>query len=544
MSAPAATAAIRSAAAKKSVVATAIGALALLSYFQFPGHTWLQQDSQIYAPILEHQFDASVLRNDIVVQHPHVAFTLYDEAALFLRGISGQSFHSVLAFQQIATRALGIWGLYLMAATLGLSAGTAIAALTALTVAAICSLGAAVAGPAVLTFEYEPTPRAFAVPLLLLAIGLTAHRRYSWAAAAAAGAFIYHAPTTWPFLTLFVPLACWRKQWRALGILAIAAATLLITAHGQDPQTLFGVLTPLQEQLQRMRAAYVWVLLWPAALAVHWSIVGACAVAAFWRLRRELPRDFAVFALGLPVLGVLSVPVSWLLLDQWKWAIVPQVQPMRALLFTALFMQLLTACAGVRAAAERRWLTAFGWLAAAYLLPLQADITKGWSIQRSAVLIALALFTAGLGGKAPRFAPAAVLAAFFAIPILGGVVNYPKLHTPALTGLGNWARSSTSLDAVFLFPETGHGLEPGIFRAEALRAIYVDWKGGGQVNYRKDFATEWWFRWQQTMQGFHAADMPGYGALGIRFVVLPAKDRLPQAPIFQNAGFVVYELMR
>src|SRR5580700_614170 len=113
------------AAAMRPAAAAAIGALALLTYFQFPGHTWLQQDSQIYAPILEHQFDAQALRNDLVVQHPHVAFTLYDEAALFLRGISGQSFHIVLAFQQIATRALGIWGLYLMAAALGLSTGPA-----------------------------------------------------------------------------------------------------------------------------------------------------------------------------------------------------------------------------------------------------------------------------------------------------------------------------------------------------------------------------------------------------------------------------------
>ena len=30
----------------------AIAALALLTFFQFPGHTWLQQDTQIYAPVL------------------------------------------------------------------------------------------------------------------------------------------------------------------------------------------------------------------------------------------------------------------------------------------------------------------------------------------------------------------------------------------------------------------------------------------------------------------------------------------------------------
>src|SRR6266568_4542384 len=116
-------------------------ALALLTFFQFPGHTWLQQDSQIYVPILEHLRDPRVLRNDLLVQHPHVAFTLYDETALALRAVSGVGFREVLAAQQIVTRALGIWGLLLMAQSLGLGwAG-------ALLVAAICSLGAAIAGP-------------------------------------------------------------------------------------------------------------------------------------------------------------------------------------------------------------------------------------------------------------------------------------------------------------------------------------------------------------------------------------------------------------
>ena len=68
--------------------AAASVALALLTFFQFPGHTWLQQDSQIYVPILEHQRDPAVLRNDILVQHPNVAFTLYDETALALSAVS------------------------------------------------------------------------------------------------------------------------------------------------------------------------------------------------------------------------------------------------------------------------------------------------------------------------------------------------------------------------------------------------------------------------------------------------------------------------
>ena len=61
----------------------------------------------------------------------------------------------------------------------------------------------------------------------------------------------------------------------------------------------------------------------------------------------------------------ITTDASWLLLDRWKLAIVPQVQPMRALLFTALLMQFLTACAGVRASLKRQRPEAFVWLAAA-----------------------------------------------------------------------------------------------------------------------------------------------------------------------------------
>src|SRR5262249_28228543 len=61
---------------KTCPAAAAIAVLALLSFYQFPGHTWLQQDSQIYVPILEHLRDPSVLGNDILVERPHVTFTL------------------------------------------------------------------------------------------------------------------------------------------------------------------------------------------------------------------------------------------------------------------------------------------------------------------------------------------------------------------------------------------------------------------------------------------------------------------------------------
>jgi hypothetical protein len=489
--------------------------LALLTFFQFPGHTWLQQDSQIYVPILEHERDSSLLRNDILVQHSHVAYTLYDEIAIALCRVTGLGFREVLAAQQIATRALGVWGLLMLAESLGLTF------LPAITVAAICSLGAVIAGPAVLTTEYEPTPRAFAVPLLVCAMGLAARNRYLAAGIAAAAAFLYHAPTTLPFLCGFALLAR-RARWTAYIPIAAAAAILLLTAHNQEHQRIFGLLPASQEFLQRTRAAYVFISTWPAATIVRHILIFTALAAACARLWRSMSAELRVFLLIVPALGLLSMPLSWLLLDQAKWAVIPQIQPMRALLFGTLAMQLMTAATG--ATVRTRLESAF-WFTLAFLPSISSPLS-----------LALGATTALLPA---RWTPIAALAAFFAIPTIGGVVNYPRLHTPELAQLSDWARANTPKDAVFLFPDSGRDLAPGIFRSESLRAVYVDWKGGGQVNYLRDFGDDWWFRWQQTVaRGFHAADMPCYSAFGISYVVL--RHRIDAQPVFENSSYFVY----
>src|SRR5271157_1604152 len=100
---------------KPAATAAVCLALALLTFFQFPGHTWLQQDTQIYVPILERLENPAVLRNEMLTIKPNVAYTLYDEAALALRAVTRLDFRLVLELEQIAARALGIWGLYLCA---------------------------------------------------------------------------------------------------------------------------------------------------------------------------------------------------------------------------------------------------------------------------------------------------------------------------------------------------------------------------------------------------------------------------------------------
>jgi len=306
--------------------AAAAVALALLTFFQFPGHTWLQQDSQIYVPVLEHQRDPSALRNDPLVSQSPVAFTLYDEAALALGRVSGLSFRDVLAAEQIAARAFGIWGLYLMATALGLATGSA------WVVTAVCSLGATIAGPSVLTFEYEPTPRALAIPLSFCAVGLAAHQRYLAAGMAAAAGFLYHPPSLLPFWATYVVLAMWpakseRRQAQLWGIAPLIAAVviLLATARGQPSILLLGRLTPGQEMLQRMRASYVWISMWPWPVLEHYAALTAVVAVAAARIWRQIPFELRVFVLGMAALGMVSMPASWLLLEGQKWALMPQL---------------------------------------------------------------------------------------------------------------------------------------------------------------------------------------------------------------------------
>jgi hypothetical protein len=533
-------------------IGAALLGIALLNFFQFPGHTWLQQDTQIYAPILEHIWNPAALRRDLVAAHPHVAFTLYDETAIALRKATGLEFRQVLQAAQFVSRVLGIWGVYLIASALGLSD------LLALMVTAVWSLGAFITGPAVLVFEYEPVPRGFAVPLLFLAIGLTARERFLGAGVAASVAFLMHPPTAVPFWAVYFALALWpsqrplmRRRLAALWILAAAVVVLLIAARHQmwTGAAFFSRLDPRQEELQRMRASYNYISMWWRQRIVHYLILYAATLVALWRLRKDMPPALRFFFAGLPSIAVASLAVSYVLLEKLHWSLMPEFQPTRALLFVTAMAMLLGGAAACKAVAGRRYAEAFVWLALTFLPP--ANMMIAWpSWNRLMVVVTLSLVTTAAiyivqsGWRWSKIAAAAIVLPFFLIPIWGKMENYPALRTPDLAELSAWARASTPQDAVFLFPDAGEDLQPGIFRAEALRAVYVDWKSGGQVNFFKDLGEEWWARWQRTMAPpFDPHDLGRYRGLGIDYIVLLAKDRLAgTAPDFQNASFVVYRL--
>ncbi len=538
--------------------------LTALSYLVFPGHTYLQQDSQIYVAILEHLHDPSVLAADPVATRHHLTFTIYDELALALRRLTGLDFETLLVADQLLHRAAGILGIYLVATALGLSRGPA------LLVAAAYALGATVAGPAVLTVEYEPKPRASALPMSLLAVGLIARGWYVAGGLAGSLAFLYHPPTVYPFWLVYFAIELWpsrpeEMKRRIEGILPLVAAlfVMMIASRLQpgwrDPDPFFGTIDVELEPLFKMRASYAWVSLWAGQRIGHYLILWGFAMLAFWRLRPVMPPALRFFAVGLPLVGMLSLPVTYLLLDRWKWALIAKVQPARALLFVTLMAVVLPMTAGLAAGVARRFGEAVAWCSVAFLPSLTSDVVAWFgpalmnavNLRRLALALGLGALAAGAALLAERKGllsrlvwAAALLAPFFLIPSVGQIVNYSEIDSPELEELIAWARANTSRDAVFAFPAAGRSLQPGLFRARALRAVYVDWKGGGQINMIKGFAEEWLKRWEEVMAWpVDEARLKIWAARGIDYVVVPAAQRLAgRKAEFENAAFVIYRL--
>jgi hypothetical protein len=91
-----------------------------------------------------------------------------------------------------------------------------------------------------------------------------------------------------------------------------------------------------------------------------------------------------------------------------------------------------------------------------------------------------------------------------------------------------------------VFPVAGKDRSQGWFRARALRPVYVDWKGGGQVNYLRDLGYEWWQRWQCVMQ--RPLTLDEYRRLGISYVVVRQPLDPPELLAFHNHAWRVYSV--
>jgi hypothetical protein len=302
------------------------------------------------------------------------AFSLYDEAALGLRRATGLGYREILLGMQLVFRALGLAGIFLIVSSFGLGTRMSLAA------TAMFALGATIWGPTVLTIEYEPIPRAFALPLILLAIGLEARGWPLAAGSAAAAAFLFHGTTTFPYWICCFLLVLWPaersvRRRRLLGLLPLAAVAAVLgalsLAQPGRAQPLFNLeaLPAWWEQVLRLRSTYVCLSMWAPRWYWHYAILAAVCAAGLWRLRRLANADLGFFLAGLPALGVLSLPFSYLMLEVGKSSLAPQLQPMRTILFVTAVASLLALAAGIRAAQSSRWAEAVAWLLVPAIVP-------------------------------------------------------------------------------------------------------------------------------------------------------------------------------
>jgi hypothetical protein len=480
------------------LVALAILAITLLEFHLFPGHSYLQSDSQIFVAMVERLARPAFLSRDFVATPPHLVFTGYDEITLLLHRITHQDFQSVLAWQQLACRAAAVIGIYLLASSAGLKD------FAALFVAALVNLGAALPGAAVSITEREPVPHAMAFSLCLLAVGLLATGKPLLSGLAGGVAMIYQPSTAalmWAAVAFTFIL---NRQLRPLlrPMLTILFVFLLLLANLAqlqpgviDSGAFFRRISPTWLSVLRERTPEVMVSTWSGKAIFFYLLVIAGGVLAGKRIWPSLNRQAKSMSAILVFGGLLSLPVSGILLEIYRWSLIPQSQPARGLLFTVALSLGAAAIAAMRALSSGRRMEAAGWCA-------------------------------------------------FALAIsIGSQTRTHDTSTPSVRQLASWARENTWGGSMFLFPDAGRAIDPGIFRAESIRAVYVDWTGGQLSKYFEDFAREWDSRWNSTMAGtFSARKLEQSLNLPVDYYVLRRENALARIrPVYSTRDYVIYE---
>ncbi len=486
----------------RRALAILLGILAVtwLQFAFLPGHSWLQSDTQIYVPILERLVSPGLLSRDLVATHPNVAYTIYDEVTLFLHEAGRLDLRTALVWQQLFSRAAAVLGVFLISRSAGLADRLALLA------AALVNFGAMIYGPAIQLVDLEPTPRAFAFGLTLLAIGLMTRGMPLLAGLAGGIALVYDPRVALSFWTVVLLALCFDKALRpmlrpTITILAVFGLLLANLAQLQpgigETQGLFEKMSPSIARILQYRTSYVWVSTWAPHLIWLYLGVWLCGLWATWRIWPLLGRVARWFFVLLPVLGLLSVPLSYVLLEYARWYVVPQIQPARALMF--VFSISFAACiiAGVHAAMKRR-------------------------IPEAALLLAVVLLFAF---TTPR--PA-----------------HDAIRSEQLAAIARWAQTTTWGGSMFLFPDAERATYPGVFRTAAQRAVWVDWETGKQAAYFDTFADEWARRWHDTMEGAYSQQrLKSFLALPIDYYVVKRKDQLPAIihAAFTTPDFLVYD---
>jgi hypothetical protein len=492
----------------------------------------------------------------LVATNPTLSLTGYDEATVFLHEAGRQPFRRALLGQQFVFRIAALIGIFLLARATGLSH------LFALLLTVIVNLGATLAGPAVSLIEREPLPGAFACGLVLLAMGLMVDEKPLLAGLAGGVGFLYDPVLALPFWSVLLAGFFFDRNWRPVirPTLPIFLVFVLLLANlaqlqpGAGGDTVFARVSPQLALFQRTYTPFLYVGSWAKGdiyqfLALF--VFGLWAAARCWLF---LSSSFRWLVLGSSFCGLLSIPVSYLLLDMSHFAWSARLQPARALLFSVASSALLFGLAGMRAILLRSRWEAFVWFSLLFALPVSTGIFDFLHIQNGDQLIQLAiaiLLAAVLTSVLWLFSVGSARLITLAVPVLAclallyipGLRPAPIPFQASITNLAEWAANGTWGSSVFLFADAGRAAYPGVFRAQSRHALWADWKSAQGVAFSETAAARWQERWNETMaQAYSPGRLESFLPLPIDYYVLRRQHQLAVAPyVFVNHDFVVYD---
>jgi len=482
-------------------------AVAWLEFDVFPGHTYLASTSQLYVPAMEHLITPGYLSRDLVATHPHLAYTVYDEATLFLRSTARLDFRTALVAQQIVCRVAALLGVFLMGRSAGLKP------LIALLITALVNLGTYLPGPAIHLIDTEPVPRSFATGLTLLAVGWLVFEKPLLAAFSGGLALLYDPVMAAPFWLIALTAFAFDKQMRKLvkPMLPVLVVFVLLLANlaqlqpgTPDAQPFFSRVRNEAAIIELFRTPDLWISHWPhgsVSFYIGSFVLTIWAVTRIW-LTMSRPLRWAV--LGLPLAALIALLSSAILLEHYRWSAILRMQPAQWLVYLVVAFWFACAIAALKSIQHHARAEALIWVAVAFM-PLVVKFTT-LSDQESQVEI---------------------------------------------RALAAWAESATWGSSMFAFPDAGRELYPGVFRAVSRRALWVDWESGRHINYYLALAAEWHDRWKHTMQGpLTGEHLQSMLSLPIDYFVFK-RDHLVETitergkqavkPVFANGKFAVYE---
>lgn len=527
-----------------------------LQFEFFPGHSYLEAESQTYLPVLERLDTPGYLSRDLVATHTDLTYTIYDEVTLFLHEAGRLKFRTALETQQLVCRIAALTGVLLLALSTGMSD------LLALLIAAFVNFGAILYGPAIMLMDHEPVPRAFAFALILLAAGLLAKDVPLLAGLVGGIALIYDPAAAAPFWGVAVVAFAMDSRLRrllrpALSIFAIFILLLGNLAQLQpgvvESTALFRKVAPPLVAVQQYRTPDVWVSLWATSDIWSYLAIYVCGLWAVMRSWQTLNRAMRWLLLALPLTGLIGVIVSYVALEWLRWQWVPQLQPTHALMYTVAFSSVACGIAGARAAAVRKKWEASLWFVVVFAVVANSRVLDLLRLNRAAHLLecltciglalAVAITVAAVDRRRRYAALLLPVIACLLIPKLADSHAPRKINEQPILQLANWAEGNTWGSSMFLFPDAGRDLYPGTFRAAARRAVWVDWSSGALIDFSPVVAVEWWDRWEHTMEdSFSPQRLQSMLDLPIDYYVVKRSNQLDAVkPVFRNEEFLVYD---